>query len=67
MKFALRGFGSGSTARPEALAAVASKAESPARDHRVVVFAPGFVPRARFDRELSPTLERFAEETIARV
>jgi probable F420-dependent oxidoreductase len=34
--------------------------------HRLVVFAPGFVPRSRFDSELFPMLERFAEETMAR-
>jgi probable F420-dependent oxidoreductase len=34
---------------------------------RLVVFAPGFVPRARFATELFPHMERFAEEVIARM
>ena len=33
--------------------------------HRMIVFAPGFVPRSRFDSDLFPALERFAEETMA--
>ena len=35
--------------------------------HRMIVFAPGFVPRSRFESDLFPTLERFAEEVMARV
>ncbi len=35
--------------------------------HRLVVFAPGFVPRSRFDTELFPEMERFAAEVMARV
>ncbi|MFI5366270.1 MAG: LLM class F420-dependent oxidoreductase [Candidatus Binatia bacterium] len=35
--------------------------------HRLMVFAPGFVPRARFDSELYPRMERFAEEVIAKI
>jgi probable F420-dependent oxidoreductase len=35
--------------------------------HRMIVFAPGFVPRSRFESDLFPTLERFAAEVMARV
>lgn len=35
--------------------------------HRMIVFAPGFVPRSRFESDLFPTLARFAEEVMARV
>jgi probable F420-dependent oxidoreductase len=35
--------------------------------HRMIVFAAGFVPRSRFVSDLFPTLERFAEEVMARV
>ncbi len=35
--------------------------------HRMIVFAPGFIPRSRFESDLFPTLERFAEEVMARV
>jgi probable F420-dependent oxidoreductase len=34
--------------------------------HRVIAFAPGFVPRSRFESDLFPMLERFAEDIIAR-
>lgn len=34
--------------------------------HRMIVFAPGFVPRSRFESDLFPTLERFADEVMAR-
>ncbi len=34
--------------------------------HRLMVFAPGFIPRSRFDTELYPQMERFAEEVIAK-
>jgi probable F420-dependent oxidoreductase len=34
---------------------------------RLVVFAPGFVPRSRYDSELFPHLERFANEVMTRV
>ncbi len=35
--------------------------------HRLVVFAPGFVPRSRFDTDLFPQMERFAAEVMAKV
>lgn len=35
--------------------------------HRLVVFAPGFVPRSRHDAELFPQMERFANEVMAQV
>jgi probable F420-dependent oxidoreductase len=35
--------------------------------HRMIVFAPGFVPRSRFESDLFPGLERFAEEVMGRV
>lgn len=35
--------------------------------HRMIVFAPGFVPRSRFESDLFPTLEHFADEVMARV
>ncbi len=35
--------------------------------HRLVVFAPGFVPRSRFETELFPQMERFAAEVLAKV
>ena len=35
--------------------------------HRLMVFAPGFVPRSRYETELYPQLERFAEEIIAKL
>lgn len=34
---------------------------------RLVVFAPGFVPRAHFATALFPQMERFAEEVMARL
>jgi probable F420-dependent oxidoreductase len=34
--------------------------------HRLIVFAPGFVPRAKYERELLPALEKFANESIAK-
>jgi len=33
--------------------------------HRLMVFAPGFVPRAKFQTDLFPHMERFADEVIA--
>ncbi len=35
--------------------------------HRLVVFAPGFVPRSRFDTELFPQMERFAGEVMTKM
>jgi len=35
--------------------------------HRLVVFAPGFIPRSRYDSELFPQMERFAEDVIAKL
>jgi hypothetical protein len=35
--------------------------------HRLMVFAPGFVPRSKFDTELYPRMERFADEVIAKL
>jgi len=35
--------------------------------HRLMVFAPGFVPRSKFETHLYPQMERFAEDVIARV
>lgn len=35
--------------------------------HRLVVFSPGFIPRSRFDTELYPQMERFAEEVMAKM
>ncbi|HVN85592.1 MAG TPA: LLM class F420-dependent oxidoreductase [Candidatus Binatia bacterium] len=35
--------------------------------HRLMAFAPGFVPRAKFETHLFPHMERFAEEVIAKV
>ena len=35
--------------------------------HRLMVFAPGFVPRAKFETHLFPQMERFAQEVIAKV
>ena len=35
--------------------------------HRLIVFSPGFVPRARIEPDLFPRLERFAETVIGRV
>lgn len=35
--------------------------------HRLMVFAPGFMPRSRFKTELFPQMERFANEVIAKV
>jgi probable F420-dependent oxidoreductase len=34
--------------------------------HRLIVFAPGFVKRPRFESDLFPSLTRFAEEVIAK-
>jgi probable F420-dependent oxidoreductase len=34
--------------------------------HRLMVFAPGFVPRSKFATELYPKMARFAEEVIAK-
>jgi probable F420-dependent oxidoreductase len=35
--------------------------------HRLMVFAPGFIPRSRFDSDLYPQMERFAAEVMAKV
>jgi len=35
--------------------------------HRLIAFAPGFVPRSRFESELFPAMERFADEVMARL
>ncbi len=35
--------------------------------HRLMVFSPGFMPRSRFDSELYPQMERFAEEVMTKV
>jgi hypothetical protein len=34
--------------------------------HRLMTFAPGFIPRSRYDTDLYPQMERFAEEVIAK-
>jgi probable F420-dependent oxidoreductase len=34
--------------------------------HRLMTFAPGFIPRSKFDTELYPQMEKFAKEIIAR-
>ena len=34
--------------------------------HRLMVFAPGFVPRSRFESDLYPRMERFAADVIAK-
>jgi hypothetical protein len=35
--------------------------------HRLVVFAPGFIPRSRYDSHLFPQMERFAEDVMAKL
>ncbi len=35
--------------------------------HRLMTFAPGFTPRAKFDSELYPQMEQFANDVIAKV
>jgi len=35
--------------------------------HRLMVFTPGFVPRSKFDTDLYPRMQRFADEVIANV
>jgi probable F420-dependent oxidoreductase len=35
--------------------------------HRLMVFAPGFMPRSHFETELFPHMERFADEVMAKV
>jgi alkanesulfonate monooxygenase SsuD/methylene tetrahydromethanopterin reductase-like flavin-dependent oxidoreductase (luciferase family) len=35
--------------------------------HRLMVFAPGFVPRSKFDSDLYPRMQRFADEVIGKV
>jgi len=35
--------------------------------HRLIAFGPGFVPRSRFESDLFPSLERFAEQVMARL
>jgi hypothetical protein len=32
-----------------------------------MVFAPGFMPRSRFETELFPHMERFADEVMVKV
>jgi hypothetical protein len=34
--------------------------------HRLMTFAPGFIPRARYDTDLYPKMEKFAEEVITK-
>jgi probable F420-dependent oxidoreductase len=34
--------------------------------HRLMTFAPGFIPRAKFDSELYPEMEKFANDVIAK-
>jgi probable F420-dependent oxidoreductase len=34
--------------------------------HRLMTFAPGFIPRAKFDNELYPQMEAFANDVIAK-
>ena len=34
--------------------------------HRLMTFAPGFLPRSRYDTDLYPKMEKFAEEVIAK-
>ncbi len=34
--------------------------------HRLMTFAPGFIPRSKFDTELYPKMEKFSEEVIAK-
>lgn len=34
--------------------------------HRLMTFAPGFIPRAKFDSELYPQMEQFANDVIAK-
>jgi probable F420-dependent oxidoreductase len=46
--------------------AAAVRAYADAGVHRLIVFTPGFVPRARIEPELFPRMERFAEAVIAR-
>jgi hypothetical protein len=60
VKFALHGIDTGSTVKPDALALVARKAEQ-------LGYAPGCVPRSRFDSDLFPALARFADDVIARL
>jgi probable F420-dependent oxidoreductase len=35
--------------------------------HRLMTFAPGFIPRSRFETDLYPNMERFANEVIAKI
>jgi probable F420-dependent oxidoreductase len=35
--------------------------------HRLMTFAPGFMPRSRFETDLYPKMERFANEVIAKI
>lgn len=35
--------------------------------HRLMTFAPGFIPRSRFETDLYPQMERFANEVIAKI
>ena len=35
--------------------------------HRLMTFAPGFIPRSRFETDLYPKMERFANEVIAKI
>lgn len=43
-----------------------ARAYADAGVHRLIVFSPGFVPRARIESDLFPHMERFAEAVIAR-
>jgi alkanesulfonate monooxygenase SsuD/methylene tetrahydromethanopterin reductase-like flavin-dependent oxidoreductase (luciferase family) len=46
--------------------AAVAQAFAEAGVHRLIVFSPGFVPRARIETDLFPIMERFAETVIAR-
>jgi alkanesulfonate monooxygenase SsuD/methylene tetrahydromethanopterin reductase-like flavin-dependent oxidoreductase (luciferase family) len=35
--------------------------------HRLMTFAPGFMPRSRFEPDLYPKMERFANEVLAQI
>jgi len=53
--------------RPDlSLDAATVRAFADAGVHRLIVFSPGFVPRARIETDLFPRMERFAETLIAR-
>jgi probable F420-dependent oxidoreductase len=35
--------------------------------HRLMTFSPGFLPRSRYDTDLYPKMEKFAEEVIGKI